>query len=108
MFGEKIVDAGTQISTLVTNGTGSAVTNLQLPLMSERYVGEKENADKQEPEGVDKSEGDVAKDNTGNDSENTNTSSKDTSEATSSDGNNKNADNNDKSSEKADKDSGCI
>lgn len=37
VFGEKIVDAGTQITTLITNGAGTAVSNLQLPLMSEGY-----------------------------------------------------------------------
>lgn len=37
VFGEKIVDAGTQLVTLITGGSGTVVCNLQLPIMGENY-----------------------------------------------------------------------
>lgn len=37
VFGEKIVDAGSQLTTLITGAKGNAACNLQLPLMSEGY-----------------------------------------------------------------------
>lgn len=38
VFGEKIVDANTQLVTLITGASGNVVCNLQLPIMSENYI----------------------------------------------------------------------
>ncbi|MBR1865739.1 MAG: hypothetical protein IJ801_04460 [Lachnospiraceae bacterium] len=46
VFGEKIVDSDTQIASLVTDGAGNAVTNLQLPLMSEAKTADETASDK--------------------------------------------------------------
>lgn len=37
VFGEKIVDAGTQLASVTTNASGIGTCNLQLPIMSENY-----------------------------------------------------------------------
>lgn len=37
VFGEKIVDAGTKLVTLITGSSGTVVCNLQFPIMSENY-----------------------------------------------------------------------
>lgn len=56
VFGEKIVDAGSQLVTLITGASGNVVCNLQLPIMSENYAEAKSEADKTNKDDTSKSD----------------------------------------------------